>query len=72
MTADGFSLAKKVGTTSERPTTAIRGTVNANTYDLIDETWHSDVGYMYFDTTLGKYICWNGTAWVNLDGTALN
>ena len=72
MTADGFSLAKKVGTTSERPTTATRGTINANTYDLIDETWHSDVGYMYFDTTLGKYICWNGTAWVNLDGTALN
>lgn len=72
MTADGFSLAKKVGTTSERPTTATRGTINVNTYDLIDETWHSDVGYMYFDTTLGKYICWNGTAWVNLDGTALN
>lgn len=72
MTADGFSLAKKVGTTSERPTTATRGTINANTYDLIDETWHSDVGYMYFDTTLGKYICWNGTIWVNLDGTALN
>lgn len=72
MTADGFSLAKKVGTTSERPTAATRGTINTNTYDLIDETWHSDVGYMYFDTTLGKYICWNGTAWVNLDGTALN
>ena len=29
------------------------------------------VGFMYFDTQLSKYICWNGTAWVNLDGTAL-
>lgn len=28
-------------------------------------------GYQYCDTTLGKYIYWNGTAWVNLDGTAL-
>ena len=29
-------------------------------------------GFQYFDTTLGKFICWNGTAWVNLDGTALS
>ena len=29
------------------------------------------IGYQFFDTTLGKMICWNGTAWVNLDGTAL-
>lgn len=29
------------------------------------------VGFMYFDTQLSKYICWNGTAWVNLDGTSL-
>ena len=31
-----------------------------------------DIGYMYFDETLDKYICWNGTSWVNLDGTALS
>jgi len=30
-----------------------------------------DVGYQYFDTTLGKYICWDGSAWINLDGTSL-
>lgn len=30
-----------------------------------------DLGFQYFDTTLGKYICWNGTAWINMDGTAL-
>lgn len=29
-------------------------------------------GFQYFDTTLSKYICWNGSAWTNLDGTALN
>ena len=28
-------------------------------------------GFMFFDLTLNKYICWNGTTWVNLDGTAL-
>ena len=31
----------------------------------------SVIGVMYFDTTLGKYITWNGTDWVNVDGTAL-
>jgi hypothetical protein len=28
-------------------------------------------GFQYYDTTLKKYICWNGSTWVNLDGTAL-
>lgn len=28
-------------------------------------------GFTYFDTDLGKLILWNGTAWVNVDGTAL-
>ena len=32
----------------------------------------TDAGYMYFDTQLGKYICWDGTAWKNLDGSALS
>ena len=32
----------------------------------------SDSGFQYYDTTLGKYICWNGTAWVNMDGTSLS
>ena len=30
------------------------------------------IGFQYFDTTDGKMIVWNGTAWVNLDGTALS
>lgn len=29
-------------------------------------------GFQYFDTDLGKMIVWNGTAWVNMDGTALS
>ena len=31
----------------------------------------TDTGFIFFDTTLGKSIVWNGTAWVNMDGTAL-
>lgn len=29
------------------------------------------VGFTYYDSTLGKTIVWDGTAWVNMDGTAL-
>lgn len=28
-------------------------------------------GFMFFDLTLNKYICWNGTTWTNLDGSTL-
>ena len=28
-------------------------------------------GTLYYDTTLKKYICWNGTAWTNVNGGAL-
>ena len=30
-----------------------------------------DEGYEYYDTTLKKKILWNGTDWVNIDGTQL-
>ena len=30
-----------------------------------------DEGYEYYDTTLKKKIFWNGTTWVNVDGTEL-
>ena len=32
------------------------------------------IGEMFFDTSLSpsKYICWNGSNWVNLDGTSLS
>ena len=31
----------------------------------------SESGFDFYDTTLKKKILWNGTAWVNMDGTAL-
>lgn len=31
-----------------------------------------DDGYPFYDRTLQKYICWNGTQWVNFDGTSLS
>ena len=31
-----------------------------------------DEGAVIYDSTLKKCILWNGTAWVNLDGTALS
>lgn len=31
----------------------------------------NDEGYEYYDTTLKKKILWNGTAWVNINGTEL-
>lgn len=32
----------------------------------------ASVGFQYFDTDLAKTICWNGKAWINLDGSKLN
>ena len=31
-----------------------------------------DEGFEYYDTTLKKKIIWNGTTWVNIDGTELS
>ena len=51
----GFKCALKKGNTSSRPSF-----LDAN-----------DAGYLYFDTSLSKLVVWNGSAWTNLDGTAL-
>ena len=48
-------LGKSKGSTDNRPT----GLASYNS------------GFQYYDTTLGKLILWNGTAWTNVDGTAL-
>lgn len=32
----------------------------------------NDAGYTVYDSTNSKMILWNGTAWVNMDGTALS
>ena len=34
-------------------------------------TTSTGAGSVIYDSTLGKLILWNGTAWVNLDGTPL-
>lgn len=51
-----LASVKNVGTTAQRPV------LNA------DEVY---LGFQYWDTDLGKYIVWNGTTWVNPDGTKL-
>ena len=30
-----------------------------------------DYGFQFYDTTLGRYICWSGVGWTNLDGSPL-
>lgn len=30
-----------------------------------------DSGFPFYDTTLNKYICWDGNVWTNFDGSAL-
>ena len=34
-------------------------------------TCYLSKGFQYYDTDLGKTICWDGTTWANLDGSAL-
>ena len=41
----------------------------ATTYRPVLEA--SETGFLFFDTTLKKYIVWNGTEWTNMDGTSL-
>lgn len=55
---------KQKGSTSERPSlnTAVSSTVGKDMYNL---------GYYYFDTTLGKPIWWNGDDWVDATGTTV-
>lgn len=46
-----------------RTSGAIKGTTTERPTLVTD-----DAGYQYFDTTLGKPIWWNGTAWVDVTG----
>ena len=59
MSPNGLSAKKIKGTTAERPTFA----------DATEEA--ANEGYQYYDTDLGKYICWNGSQWTNIDGSSL-
>ena len=53
LTADGRSFANIFGSVYTRPSSLQS---------------YNDLGYQYFDTTLGKPIFWNGSAWVEEDG----
>lgn len=55
---DGSDIANISGSTSQRPKSS--------------DGIYIYAGFMYFDTTLNKMIVWNGSAWTNLDGTALS
>ena len=48
--------------------TSVRGETSTRTAMTLTE---SNAGLTYYDTTLLKYVIWNGTDWTNLDGTAL-
>ena len=51
------------GTTSERPN-----------FTGLSATWIKEffAGWTYYDKTITKLLVWNGSAWVNVDGTALS
>lgn len=53
---DGYNVVLKRKGTTEERPTPLLG----------------DSGFQYYDTTLKKYICWNGTAWMNMDGTLVD
>lgn len=59
---DGFKarLFNGLSLANQRGDTASRPTLTS-----------ADAGFQYYDSTLKKSILWNGTAWVNMDGTAL-
>ena len=40
-------------------------------YTTVERPTTTSEGAVIYDTTLKKCILWNGTAWVNLDGTSL-
>lgn len=67
--------------TVENNTGKIKYSADGNNWRYLQETGIGttanrptgvNAGFQYFDTSLSKYICWNGTTWTNLDGTALN
>lgn len=51
------NITKLKGTTADRTSMTL--------YDYNE-------GLLYYDTSLKKYVMWNGSAWVNVDGSALS
>ena len=42
-----------------------------NSGNSVSRPTNISIGYQYFDTELHKMIVWNGSSWVNMDGTEL-
>lgn len=65
ITFDGLGSNNGVNNTGQGTVTAIftRGRTNGTTSQRPTNVY---VGYIYYDTTLGYHVYWNGTTWVQL------
>ena len=52
--------------------TAFNGPIYFSKYSTASRPTNIGEGAVIYDIALKKCILWNGTAWVNLDGTALS
>lgn len=51
---------------------SIVSVTSATTSDIESKITNPDAGFSIYDSTRGKMIVWNGSAWVNMDGSALS
>lgn len=70
VSADGQTLGKIGSCTIINNIDVAKGTSQWRETALINLST-DDAGLTYFDTDLNKLVLWNGTAWTNVDGTAL-
>ena len=70
-----YMLAKKYFVSQKGASNGVaaisNGALVLPSYTTILRPTVTTAGSVIFDTTLGKCIVWNGSAWVNLNGTAL-
>ena len=45
--------------------------INSKVGETSQRPQNIPIGFEYYDTTLKKYIVWNGAEWTNMDGTTL-
>lgn len=60
--ADALNARITTNVTKRRGATADRTAMTMYSYND---------GFLFYDTDLKKYVLWNGSSWVNVDGTAL-
>lgn len=72
VSADGQTLGKIGSCTIINNIDVAKGTSQwRRTAFVANNLTTDDAGLTYFDTDLNKLVLWNGTAWTNVDGTAL-